>query len=230
MLKAKLIILSLFMTCVLTGPGGVARFVAHCGIPCGVTVANVLNGQGFENSRVCRKCIEDWGWCISQCFGEKTKIKKLINDKLEDTSIKDIKKDDYVLTYDTEKKSTMPTKVIDNICSTGDFNFIKFKTNEEGKELVVTEDHVMIVKENGKFKMKKASELDENSTILSLTGKELKISELRREKKDKKFTLVTEDGTVYSNEIFTSILCGDFYEENKEKSFAEILKKWKNEK
>lgn len=225
----KLALLVTLISYSLTGPAGIAILCAHCCIPCGCSAANILNMQPdafSENGRICMQCLSDWGYLASKCFEENTKIKRVNHGITEEVIISSIKKGDDILTYDYKQKSDKIIKVLDNIKSSGHFSFLRIKTDKENKELTVTNNHVMIIKEGQKMKARKAEELKKNDIVLSDSGKELRISEIQYLELETKYTLVTEEGTVYSNGIYTSTLCGDFYEENEGKSFEELLKKW----
>ena len=155
------------------------------------------------------------------CFNSDTKIYKIEDGEIKDTPIYDLKKNDLVLANNKNKF----TKVVKNVKSEGIFDY-KQIILESGKELTITDEHVVIVLDDSLNKrVKRASNLREGEIVITLDGQEVikKIIDLKI--KDK-YILETMDGTVIANNIYVSTICEDMIDEKM--NADDLLKHWKN--
>lgn len=159
------------------------------------------------------------------CFSEDTLLTVKNSNEIVSKEIKEIKRNDYVLTLD-EKGNSVFTKVISNIKSNGKFDFVNIicETQSEKKELTVTKDHSMITEFNNQKKLTLSKNLKVGMNLFMENGF-CEITNIKTMVLDDKYTLITEDGTVISSGIFSSTICDSDIDENL--SFDENLKKWK---
>ena len=161
----------------------------------------------------------------ASCFSEDTILKVKENNNTLEKEIKNINRDDYVLTLNTNGKQIY-TKVINNIKSNGDFNFVDIicKANSKNYELKVTEEHALIIKKDEHKKIVLAKNLKVGMKFFMENGL-CEIKEIKQIILKDKYTLITEDGTVLSSGIYSSTICDSDVDENL--TFEQNLEKWK---
>ena len=161
------------------------------------------------------------GTVLTGCFNSNTTIYKIEDGKIKDVPIYELKKNDLVLANNQNKF----TKVVKNVKSEGIFDY-KQIILESGKELTITDEHVVIVLDDSlNKKVVRASNLREGKKMITLDGAEVikKINDLKI--KDK-YILETMDGTVIANNIYVSTICDDMIDEKM--NADDLLKYWKN--
>lgn len=161
------------------------------------------------------------------CFSEDTQLMIKNSNEIIEKNIKFIKRNDYVVTLNKNGNKTF-TKVISNIRSVGNFEFVDITCGNglDMKKLKVTQNHALIVDNENEKKLILAKNLKIGMKLLLENNKICKINELKQIFLNEKFTIVTEDGTIFSSGIFSSTICDDFIDENL--NFEENLEKWKN--
>ena len=155
------------------------------------------------------------------CFDSDTTIYRLEDGQIKAVPIHELKKNDFILANNENKF----TKVVKNVKSEGLFDYKQILL-ESGKELTITEEHVVIVLDiNSVKRVLRASNLKEGQKVITMEGPEVikKIKDLKR--KDK-YILETMDGTVIANKIYVSTICDDIIDE--EMNADDLLKVWKN--
>ena len=159
------------------------------------------------------------------CFSDDTLLKVKESNQILEKKIKNIKRDNYVLTLDKNGKRIY-TKVISNIKSNGNFNFVDIicKTISKNNELKVTKDHALIIKKEKQKKIVLAKNLKVGMKLFMENGL-CEIKEINQIILKDKYTLITEDGTVLSSGIYSSTICDSDVDENL--TFEQNLEKWK---
>ena len=155
------------------------------------------------------------------CFSRDTKIKKYDEEKIYNIPIKDIKKNDYVLTFEGNDK--IYSKVKENTRIKGTFIFYEFKMRDKNsniKTISVTKNHKMIVfgKEKNEIQFKEANKVKIGDLMRTLDGI-FEVFEINQVKLKNCYKLVVQQGTVLANDI----LIGAVYF-NKDESTKEINK------
>ena len=87
-------------------------------------------------------------------------------DKIKKVSIKEIKKGDYVLSFDLNNKNTEFSKVIDIFTNENEHNYSIIRT-VLGNEVKLTDNHIIFIFENNKIIEKKVSELKIGDRLVS---------------------------------------------------------------
>ena len=131
-----------------------------------------------------------------------------------------MKKNDLVLA----NKENKFTKVVRNVKSEGIFDYSQIIL-ETGKELTITNEHVVIVLDDESNKrVIKARNLNEGQKLITLDGPEV-IKKINNLKIKDRYILETMDGTVIANNIYVSTICDDMIDD---KIYADdLLKQWK---
>jgi intein/homing endonuclease len=158
---------------------------------------------------------------VTGCFNSDTKIYKMEYGQIKDVPIYELKKNDLVLANNENKF----TRVVKNVKSEGIFDY-KQIILESGKELTITDEHVVIILDDKSNKrVIRASNLREGQKVITLDGPEVikKINDLKI--KDR-YILETMDGTVIANNIYVSTICDDMIDEKM--NADDLLKNWKN--
>ena len=158
---------------------------------------------------------------VTGCFNSDTKIYKMEYGQIKDVPIYELKKNDLVLANNENKF----TRVVKNVKSEGIFDY-KQIILESGKELTITDEHVVIILDDKSNKrVIRASNLREGQKVITLDGPEVikKINDLKI--KDR-YILETMDGTVIANNIYVSTICDDMVDEGMDAD--DLLKNWKN--
>jgi intein/homing endonuclease len=158
---------------------------------------------------------------VTGCFNSDTKIYKMEYGQIKDVPIYELKKNDLVLANNENKC----TRVVKNVKSEGIFDY-KQIILESGKELTITDEHVVIILDDKSNKrVIRASNLREGQKVITLDGPEVikKINDLKI--KDR-YILETMDGTVIANNIYVSTICDDMIDEKM--NADDLLKNWKN--
>lgn len=155
------------------------------------------------------------------CFSRDTMIKKYDEEKIYNIPLKDIKKNDYVLTFEGNDK--IYSKVKENTRIKGTFIFYEFKMidkNSNIKTISVTKNHKMIVfeKEENEIQFKEANKVKIGDLMRTLDGI-FEVFEINQVKLKNCYKLVVQIGTVLANDI----LIGAVYF-NKDDSTKEINK------
>ena len=160
------------------------------------------------------------------CFSEDTFLTIKDSNQIFETEIKNIKRNDFVLTLDSNGKQKF-TKVVSNIKSKGNFDFLDIicKANSEKKELKVTIDHSLIIGDENKKEIILAKNLKIGMKFFINNGL-CEVVQINQIVLNDKYTLITEDGTIISSGIFSSTICDSEIDENI--SFEKNLEKWKN--
>ena len=157
---------------------------------------------------------------VTGCFNSDTKIYKMEYGQIKDVPIYELKKNDLVLANNENKF----TRVVKNVKSEGIFDY-KQIILESGKELTITDEHVVIILDDKSNKrVIRASNLREGQKVITLDGPEVikKINDLKI--KDR-YILETMDGTVIANNIYVSTICDDMIDETMNSD--ELIKLWK---
>ena len=157
---------------------------------------------------------------VTGCFNSDTKIYKMEYGQIKDVPIYELKKNDLVLANNENKF----TRVVKNVKSEGIFDY-KQIILESGKELTITDEHVVIILDDKSNKrVIRASNLREGQKVITLDGPEVikKINDLKI--KDR-YILETMDGTVIANNIYVSTICDDMIDEKM--NADDLLKNWK---
>lgn len=161
------------------------------------------------------------GPITTACFSSDTKISKIVDGQIKNISIYDLKENDIVLSNNENKL----TKVVRNVKSEGIFDYTKIIL-KSGKELIVTNDHgIIVVEDESNKRIIKANNLKEGQKLITLDGIEEIINISNLKKKDK-YILETENGTVIANNIYVSTICNDMIDEKKNSD--DLLKYWKD--
>lgn len=158
---------------------------------------------------------------VTGCFNSDTKIYKMEYGQIKDVPIYELKKNDLVLANNENKF----TRVVKNVKSEGIFDY-KQIILESGKELTITDEHVVIILDDKSNKrVIRASNLREGQKVITLDGPEVikKINDLKI--KDR-YILETMDGTVIANNIYVSTICDDMIDEKINSD--DLLKQWKD--
>ena len=161
------------------------------------------------------------GTVVTGCFNSDTTIYKIEYGQIKDVPIYELKKNDLVLANNENKF----TKVVKNVKNEGVFDY-KQIILESGKELTITDEHVVIVLDDKSNKrVIRASNLREGQKVITMDGPEVikKINDLKI--KDR-YILETMDGTVIANNIYVSTICDDMIDEKM--NADDLLKNWKN--
>lgn len=158
------------------------------------------------------------------CLSEEMKISVYENQKIIEKNITEIKRNDLILTYKDEKPTF--TKVISNIKTEGEFEFIEFKLSQGEKErkITVTDNHSMIVfRKKGKYILY-AKNVEKGDYFKADDGL-YEVKQISKMTLQNKYTLTTEEGTALTSGIFVSTICESEIKENI--SFEEAISKWR---
>jgi len=208
----------------------IIKIIQSCGIclsACGIFGITSFAMANVAMLAIDAKCYEACAAICAtgpvQCFSNDTEIKVLLNDKIINKKIENIKENDLVLTYDLEQNEIL-TFVVKNEKSEGNFNFLLIEAGN--KTLKVTNNHIMIILENNLLKIKKAEELKINESVLTDEGI-FKIEKISSFQLNSKYTLITEAGTILANGIFVSIACENDLKALKSNDLKDLLSNWK---
>ena len=182
-----------------------------------------LSVCAFPLNPLCWACLAGCGGgtILTACFDSKTTIKKIEDGQIKTIPIYELKKNDLVLANNQNKF----TKVVKNVKNEGIFDY-KQIILESGKELNITEEHVVIILDKRSNKrVIKASNLREGQKVITLDGPE-EIKKIKNLKIKDKYILETMDGTVIANNIYISTICEDMIDEKM--NADDLLKHWKN--
>ena len=160
------------------------------------------------------------------CFSEDTILTVKDSNKVFETEIKNIKRNDYVLTLDNNGNQ-MYTKVVSNIKSKGNYDFLDIicQASSGNKELKVTKDHSLVVGDENKKEIILAKNVKVGMNFFINNGL-CEVKQINQIILNEKYTLITEDGTIISSGIFSSTICDSEIDEHI--SFEKNLEKWKN--
>ena len=161
------------------------------------------------------------GGSVNFCFSRETLVKKYNDEKISNIPIKDIKKNDYILTFEGNEK--IYSKVKENTRIKGNFNFYEFKLRDKNsniKTISVTKNHMIIVfgKEESDVQFKEANKVKKGDLMRTIDGI-FEVFEINQVKLKNCYKLVVQQGTVLANDI----LIGAVYF-NKDESTKEINK------
>lgn len=159
------------------------------------------------------------------CLSEEASLSVLEEKKIISKKITDIKRYDYILTYEKDKPQF--TKVISVIKSEGDFKFLEFvlESEKNTKQIKVTDNHTMIVIKNGVKKFALAKDIKVGDFFFSDQGF-LKVKEIKEMNINTKYTLTTELGTALVDGILVSTICDT--EVKEDLTFEEIMNQWRD--
>ena len=88
----------------------------------------------------------------------------------------------------------------------------------------VTDEHGIIFIKNNKKYIKTADKVNVGDILITMLGNS-KVEKIEKSFETSKFVVETEDGSVFSNEIYVSTICEE--EINETKEFQEIIKDWR---
>lgn len=209
----KIIKFLLFISLIVFSCEGFAKAaaIAGCVAVCAVNVVTTP-----EAMDLCTKCME--GANSLSCFSDGSTFKLQNNSTLKSS---EIKKGDSLLTLNNENLEKY-SKVIFHKKIVGNFNFVTIYL-ENGKSIKVTNEHGIVFIENNKQFIKTADKINEGDLLMTNLGNS-KVEKIERSIGNVKYVIETEDGTVFSNEIFVSTICNEEISEKKE--LKELIQKW----
>ena len=192
---------------------GIAKIaaIAGCGALCAV---NVVTPEAME---LCKDCMN--GALSLSCFSKTAKFYLPNNLTL---TASEIKIGDSLLTLN-EEGSFKFSKVIFKKKSSGKFNFVSIIL-KNGKSIKVTDEHGIIFLKNKKKYLKSADQVNIGDIIITTQGNSI-VEKIEKFTDNDKFTIETEEGSVFSNEILVSTLC---HEEINKKEYKDIIEDWKS--
>ena len=209
----KIIKILLFISLIVFSCEGLAKAaaIAGCVALCAVNV--VTTPEAME---LCEKCMQ--GANSLSCFSDGSTFILQNNSTL---NASEIKKGDSLLTFNNENLEKY-SKVIFHKKIVGKFNFVTIYL-ENGKSIKVTNEHGIVFIENNKQFIKTAEKINEGDILMTNLGNS-KVEKIERSIGNVKYVIETEDGTVFSNEIFVSTICNEEISEKKE--LKELIQKW----
>ena len=188
-----------------------AAAIAGCVAVCAVNVVTTP-----EAMDLCEKCMQ--GANSLSCFSDGSTFKLQNNSTLNASKIKI---GDSLLTLNNEILKY--SKVIFHKKIVGNFNFVTIYL-ENGKSIKVTKEHGIVFIENNKQFVKTADKINEGDILMTNLGNS-KVEKIEHSIENVKYVIETEDGTVFSNEIFVSTICNE--EISGKKDFKELIQKWR---
>ena len=209
----KIIKILLFISLIVFWCEGLAKAaaIAGCVALCAVNV--VTTPEAME---LCEKCMQ--GANSLSCFSDGSTFILQNNSTL---NASEIKKGDSLLTLNNEYLEKY-SKVIFHKKIVGKFNFVTIYL-ENGKSIKVTNEHGIVFIENNKQFIKTADKIKKGDILMTNLGNS-KVEKIERSMENVKYVIETEDGTVFSNEIFVSTICNE--EISEKKNFKELIQKW----
>ena len=180
-------------------------------------------GCGAACTAGCAAGIGFLPFCISE---NSTVIVKDSQGAYLEKQIIEVKRNDIVLTL--ENNIPQFTTVVFNKKTEGNFDFLKFKCLEKSsgqiKEISVTPDHAMVIKEDEGNKIIRAKNVLISKNFLTEKGI-CEVIQIEKTFQSSKYTIVTAEGTILVSSILSSTICDSDIKENS--PAEEVLSNWR---